>query len=256
MSRGKGAPHVGGTGDKRRRRLPLQLELPLTRGWGGVRTGAGRKAAPGRRRVPHRARPAHARGNPVHATLRAAFRPLRSQTVFPTIRGAIADHNRRRSAAFRVVHFSVQYDHLHLIVEAADASALSSGLRGLAVSIARRVNRLAMRRGRFWADRWHGHTLTTPRAVRHALVYVLGNFAKHSAEQTTLVDPYSSAPYFTDFREHPGSAPWSVDPSVIPRALAPPSQAPVPPPASWLLRVGYQRRGRVSLCERPKRAAS
>ena len=53
---------------------------------------------------------------------------------------------------FRIVHYSVQRDHLHLIVEAADARALSRGVRGLAIRMTRYVNDLLARRGALWAD--------------------------------------------------------------------------------------------------------
>jgi hypothetical protein len=48
-------------------------------------------------------------------------------------------------------------------------------VRGLAIRVARAVNRALGRRGRVFADRYHARALTTPRAVRHALVYVLMN---------------------------------------------------------------------------------
>src|SRR5512134_264184 len=132
---------------RRSRRAPLQLELPL-RSWGGRRPNAGRKPNPPHlRRTPHRARPAHARGNPVHVTLRSLVRSLRSQFMFPTVRNAIVRASRKN---FRVVHFSVQYNHLHLIVEAESRSELIAGVRGLAMRLARSVNKLLFRRGRFW----------------------------------------------------------------------------------------------------------
>jgi REP element-mobilizing transposase RayT len=143
----------------------------------------------------------------VHVTLRSAFRPLRSRFVFPTVQGAIREVNRRRAEEFRVVHFSVQLDHVHLIVEARDKHALSSGVRGLSISIARRVNGLVNRRGRVWADRWHGRALDSPRAVRNALGYVLANFRKHQRAARALFDPYSSAPDFAWFTELEGRTP-------------------------------------------------
>ena len=42
---------------------------------------------------------------------------------------------------FRVLHFSVQADNVHLIVEADVPSRLSSGLRGLAIRMAKAINR-------------------------------------------------------------------------------------------------------------------
>jgi len=183
--------------------------------------------------------------------MRAEVRSLRSQYVFPTVRRAISAANRRAPHAFRIVHFSVQAEHLHLLVEALDKRALSLGLRGLAVRIARSVNRLVFRRGRFWADRWHGRALTTPRAVRNAIAYVLANFRKHQPGDRAPLDPYSSAPHFEHFAELRG-APIDCAPQLVSRALAPPDHSPTAHPKTWLLRTGWLRHGRVSLFEKPR----
>jgi REP element-mobilizing transposase RayT len=132
---------------------PQQLSLPLRGSWGGRRAGAGRKPGPGLPRVQHRARPEHNRRHPVHVTLRARLSSLRSQFVFPTVRLAIA--SLRGAEGFRIAHFSVQSNHLHLLVEADNKARLSSGLRSLVIRIAVQVNRLLMRRGPVWADRFH-----------------------------------------------------------------------------------------------------
>lgn len=86
---------------------------------------------------------------------------------------------------------------MHLIVESEDHRSLLSGVRGLMVRIARRLNRLLRRRGRFWADRWHGRDLEGPRQVRSALVYVLQNHKKHA--RSAPLDPLSSAGPFDGF---------------------------------------------------------
>jgi hypothetical protein len=59
----------------------------------------------------------------VHVTLRArdALPSLRSARVFPVLRRSLAASHK---AAFRVVHFSVQSDHVHLVVEGDQAVAL------------------------------------------------------------------------------------------------------------------------------------
>jgi REP element-mobilizing transposase RayT len=86
----------------------------------------------------------------VHVTLRAFTHSLRHQYVVGVVLRALHESTPSR---FRVVHHSVQANHLHLLVEAEDKHALSSGMRGLVIRIARRVNQLFFRRGRFWADR-------------------------------------------------------------------------------------------------------
>jgi len=170
-----------------------QLELPV-RTWGGRRRGAGRKPAPGRRAVPHRRRRPHDRHCPAHVTLRASadVPSLRHGGLFSTIRNALAAAS---THGFRVLHYSVQADHLHLLVEADEPTGFARGVQGLAIRVARAVNRALGRRGRVWGDRYHAHVLRTPREVRNALVYVLNNFRKHVRNARGL-DPFSSARWF------------------------------------------------------------
>jgi putative transposase len=244
-------------GSKRARKRPVQLDLAFE-ARAKARGRAGRKVGNGRGSVRHRVREAHASSHPVHVVLRSKFRPLRSQFVFPTLRKALAKAARAR-AGFRIVQFSVQHDHLHLIIEARDKTALSRGMQGLAIRVARQVNRLVNRQGKLWADRFFARALSSPRAVKNALGYVLNNFRKHAALAARVfrIDPYSSAPYFNGFRELRGRAPCELPPS---RAfpLAPPG---VPPPESpdeipivaaktWFARDGWRRAGLIAITER------
>jgi len=213
----------------------LQLKFPTPRTWGGRRAGAGRKPASGRRPgVPHRARPLHRAAHPVHVTLRSApaLQCLRVRHVFSAVNGALPAASRDD---FRIIEFSVQANHVHLLVEADGTRALSSGVRGLAIRIARAVNRALGRRGAVWSDRYHARALTTPRAVRNALVYVLMNRRKHHGNERGL-DPCSSAPWFRG---------W-----IVPlRAVA--GSPPVVRARTWLAAVGWRRHGLLGIDERP-----
>jgi REP element-mobilizing transposase RayT len=184
--------------------------------------------------------------------MRSAFRPLRSQHLFPTLALAIRRASCAAPGRFRVLHFSIQHDHVHLIVEARDKRALSAGVQGLAVRMARYVNDLLGRRGKLWADRWHGRALTSPRAVRNALVYVLMNFRKHARSALPAgVDAFSSA---LDFDGWVASAP-------LRRLTAHAAERPPPRAAAalvtaagtWLARVGWRRHGALGLSEQPRR---
>ena len=223
-----------------------QSKLSFRSARGGARLGAGRKPLPPNlRHTPHRARPVHSATHPVHVTLRATTRSLRHPFVSRTLLRAFRASS---SEWFRIVHYSVQENHVHLIVEAASTSSLGTGMRGLMVRVARRVNSLLFRRGRFWADRWHGRALTGPRQVRHALVYVLQNRRKHAPRAVQLepkrdddtLDPLSSAAWFDGFTEPPRQS--------RPRA-GPPSVAAA---QTWLLRVGWLRHGRIHPREAPR----
>jgi REP element-mobilizing transposase RayT len=207
--------------------------MPRRYRWGGARKGAGRKPGP-RPWVPRIVRPAHAARFPLHVTLRAApgVPALRGAGAFAALLAALRAAS---SARFRVVHFSVQDDHVHLLVEASSREALTRGAQGLAVRAARAVNRALGRAGKVWADRYHARALKTPREVRNALAYVLGNWHKHDRRAMGL-DPCSSAVWFEGWR--------TTGP--LARRPAPAGHAGAPPVASaqtWLLRVGWRRHG-------------
>ncbi|MES1177258.1 MAG: transposase [Myxococcales bacterium] len=152
-----------------------------------------------------------------------------------TVLGALRDSQR---PDFRIVHYSLQDNHVHLLVEAPTSAALSAGMHGLMVRVARHVNRLVFRRGRFWADRWHGRQLTSPRQVRNALVYVIQNRNKHQSRRG--LDPLSSAQWFDGFAH---ALPRAFR-SITPRAIA--------PPRTWLLSTGWRRHGLVYFWEVPR----
>jgi hypothetical protein len=125
------------------------------------------------------------------------------------------------------------------MVEAEHTRGLSRGVCGLAIRIARAVNRTLGRKGRVWGTRYHVRALTTPREVRHGLVYVLMNHRKHEPAARAALDPCSSAAGFDGFR---GVAP-SQNVSVTVRK-----------PQTWLAAVGWKRHGLIGLDEAPKAA--
>jgi len=139
----------------------------------------------------------------------------------------------------RLVHFSIQENHLHFLVEVEDELTLTRGIKGLLVRVARALNRLWGRKGAVIADRFHAHVLRTPREVRNALVYVLHNARKHGGAFSET-DPFSSAAWF-DGWEHP----------LLPGTIAERGPPLVVAARTWLLRVGWRRHGLIYLSEHP-----
>ena len=211
-----------------------QLELPV-RTWGGRRKGAGRKPAPGRRSVPHRRRLPHHPRCPVHVTLRlrSELPSLRGYRIFTAVQRAFRAASRD---SFRLLQFSVQSDHLHLLVEADEPTRLGRGVQGLAIRVARAINRVLRRHGRVWDGRYHSRLLRTPREVRNALVYVLQNIRKHAPGARGL-DPRSSAAWFQGWR------------TIV---AAPLNGAAVVAARTWLARVGWRRHGLLDVREAPR----
>lgn len=216
-----------------RRRPSAQLSL-ATRGTGrgGWRAGAGRKPRPEHERRGHVPRPTITPRYPVHVTLRV--RPgvptLRRGRIVRALRSCFVAGKDR--FGFRLAHFSIQSNHLHLIVEADDARALSRGMQGLCIRIARRINGLLGRTGKVFTERYHVHVLRTPTETRRALVYVFGNGRKHlRASDPDWVDEASSAVWFQGWR-------FSVQDMRLET-----EESPVLSPRGWLLREGWKQAG-------------
>ncbi|MCP3919863.1 MAG: hypothetical protein GY711_30385, partial [bacterium] len=134
----------------------------------------------------------------------------------------------------RIPHFSVQSNHLHLIVEAKDRRSLSQGVKALLRRIVAGLNRLWNRTGGMFIDRYYDHVLRTATEVRRAIAYVLFNAQRHRAWPRAILDPFSSAPAFDG---------WSSPPRIEDTDSAP---VPVVPADTWLGAEGWLRAGPLS----------
>jgi REP element-mobilizing transposase RayT len=198
----------------------LAIAFPRERTHGGNRPGAGRPRKIGKREPAHTKRPKHHKHNPVHVVLRTC-------TDIPRLR-----------TSYRVVHVSVQHNHIHLLVEASGTAALSAGMQQLAAAIARGINRALHRRGHVFAFRFHATEIDNPRQARNTLAYVLNNWRRHREDErgpqqrAALLDPYSSAIALDGWRGYG-------------RFTAPRDYGPLPvaPPRTWLLAVGWRAHG-------------
>ena len=177
-----------------RRMKDAQQDLPFRR-WGGLRKGAGRKRKAPRPQVPHRPR-ARFRNGALHVTVRVLQEVwnLRTHRCFRALRRAFERGCER--FGFRLIHFSVQGNHIHCIVEAPDAVALGRAMKGLEVRMARALNKVMDRRGQVFADRYHMHLLSSPREAAQAIRYVLENCKRHALRDgrpvPAGVDPWCS----------------------------------------------------------------
>jgi putative transposase len=101
-------------------------------------------------------------------------------------------------------------------------AARKSGLHGLAIRLARAINRVLGRRGQVFGDRYHSRTLSTPRGPERAGV--------RAAE---LAEARAGQRWAATFDG------WTV--GVAPFARA----------RTWLLRCGWRRHGLLDPRERP-----
>ncbi len=211
---------------------------------GGAREGAGRKKSKLRRDPVHRTRPEFSRHHPQHIVLRtkAEVGRLRRGPIYRSMRKVLS--RTLGQLGFRVVHLSIQHNHLHFLVEATGKNALRLGMQGLAISAARAINRACKRKGKVFEYRYHATSIRSPRQARNALAYVLNNWRRHNEDERAraarfaAIDPYSTARAFKGWKE--GGA-----------VKMPPGFGTFPPmevaePNTWLLKVGWEKGGTIS----------
>jgi REP element-mobilizing transposase RayT len=179
---------------------------------------------------------------------------MRRRSLYKAMRDATITAGLRER--FRIVHISLQRNHVHMLVEASNKLALARGMQGFQISAARHINtalgvdRYRRRRGPVFADRYHLEVITSPTQAHRTLSYVLNNWRKHREDRhglasTWLVDPFSSGISFPDWKElDDKDVMWPVrdgyDPLFVRR------------PASWLLREGWKRVAPISARDVPK----
>jgi REP element-mobilizing transposase RayT len=196
--------------------------------------------------MPHLSRERFASRHPCHVTFRVrqdvpSLRSVRFVREFERSLRQI-----RSRPGCRVVQYSIQGNHVHMLVEAAGPDALGRGMKSVGARLARAVNRVFRRRGPVLADRYHLRALKTPREVRNALAYVLLNSRRHArgamkrVGKVVGIDPGSSGRWFDGWRE-------GVEPARDPPAVA--------GARTWLLGRGWRRHGLVRLDEVPASAS-
>jgi REP element-mobilizing transposase RayT len=227
---------------------PEPEQLTLFKRRGGKRRGAGRPPKRPRAGSPHKERPFLHERYPVHVVLRVvpAVGKLRRRRAYQAIREATLTTARREN--FRIVHLSIQHNHLHLLVEARDKQALARGMQGFEISAAKHLNAAISknqpgprRRGTVFPDRYHAEIITSPTQARHTLSYVLSNWRKHHEDYVApmsawTIDWFSSAITFPGWLEY-GDEPFfwrgpdTYDPLLVRQ------------PTTWLLKEGWRRGG-------------
>jgi hypothetical protein len=210
-----------------------QLQLELTEPTKKAKRGRPR----GRTTVAHERRERFAKRFPLHVTMRVrkGLGTLRRSKALRVLHTAILAGGHRD--AFRICHFNLLGNHLHLIAEADGAEALARGMQGFGVRLARGFNRVLSRSGKLFAERYHARPLKTPREVRNGLAYVLLNMRHHSAAPlgTYWIDPYSSGAWFDGWRDRV----WSDEPAATAAATR------------WLLTTGWRRWGPIAFDDVP-----
>jgi hypothetical protein len=92
-----------------------------------------------------------------------------------------------RLKGLKIIHYSMQTNHIHIIVEAMDNKILTTGMRSLTVTFAK-----GLKKEKIQVKRYHLHILRTLREAKNAIRYVLFNQQKHETSKYSRIDEVSS----------------------------------------------------------------
>lgn len=160
-----------------------QLSLNLNKGsWGGRRSKSGRKRIHSKG-VQHRKREAVDSKKPLHVNFKYKL-GIRNKEFLKILKRALFNS---RAKGLRILHYSVQSNHVHFIIEADTNGILESGMRSLTVTLAKGINK-----GKVQLERYHLHVLKTMREAKNAIHYVLFNEQKHTGKKVVSMTAYSS----------------------------------------------------------------
>ena len=178
-----------------------QLNLNIYRGKrGGLRPGCGRKRIHSQG-VAHRRREKITARTALHINFKVRA-SIRNKHCLNILKRAIRNS---RSKGLRVIHFSLQSNHIHLIVEATHNAILTKGMRSLTITFSKGVAR-----GRIQIERYHLHVLKTLRETRNAVHYVLFNEQKHFGLKKAHVNDFSSLGAIRGLRKLAQSASMTI----------------------------------------------
>lgn len=160
-----------------------QLTLNIYKGSkGGRRPGSGRKRIHSKG-IAHRIREKVNHRTPLHINFKfKAY--IRNKYCLKLLKRAILN---AQSHGLWVVHFSLQSNHVHLIVEAESNVLLTKAMRSLTVTFAK-----GLRKGKVQVERYHLHVLKSIKETQNAIHYVLFNKQKHEKGRYSKIDEFSS----------------------------------------------------------------
>lgn len=172
--------------------MPKQIIFNLKmNGWGGRRLNAGRSRIRSKG-VAHKTRPLVSSKTALHINFKLKV-SIRNKECLKLLKRAITN---ARNHGLAIIHYSLQSNHVHLIVESRTNEIMTRGMRSLTITFAK-----GLKRGRVQIERYHLHVLRSLRETRNAVMYVLFNQQKHSGLKRAYVDSYSSLGWLYDLKK-------------------------------------------------------
>lgn len=136
------------------------------------------------------------RESPLHLTLKLIRADIQNKIILKALRHAII---RARLQGLKIIHYSLEYDHVHLYAESRGNKILAKAMKALGVSFVKKINRHFKSKGSCYKTRYHLRILKSAREVKNVINYIFKNGIKHKRTKS-MINLYNSAVVLHDFK--------------------------------------------------------
>ncbi len=151
--------------------------------------GAGRPALndPG---IRHTKRPLLKKPTSLHLTVKIKKNKaeIKNKSVLAILKRSILNARRQ---GLRVIHYSLEYDHVHLLIEADNNHILGKGMQAFGVTFSKAINRLKKLTGEVYKHRYHFRRISSSKELKNVMNYIFTNGVKHKTSKF-IVNSYNS----------------------------------------------------------------
>lgn len=150
---------------------------------------AGRKAIHDRA-IRHTERPKFKNARSLHLTIKVRENKadIKSIKLLKALHHAI---KRARLMKLKIIHYTLEYNHVHLLVEADTHHALHRGMQAFGISFSKAINKTKRLKGTVYKHRYHFRQICSSRELKNVLHYIFHNGIKHG-RTSSLIDPFNS----------------------------------------------------------------
>lgn len=152
------------------------------------RKGAGRPAIQDRG-IRHICRDVIKKTVNMHITIKLEKKKagLKNKVTLQLLHKAI---KKARMSGLRILHYTLEFDHIHLMTEADCNASLSKGMQSFGITFSKGINKIKSQNGRVYKHRYHLRLLKSRQEVRNVIAYILGNGARHGT--SSFINQYNS----------------------------------------------------------------
>lgn len=140
--------------------------------------------------IRHISRPKVFRPTPLHLTIkvRSNKADIQNKIILKSLHRAII---RARLKGLKIIHYSLEYNHVHLLVEAKNNLVLHKGMQAFGITFSKAINKFKKVKGAVYKHRYHFRQISGHRDLKNVLNYIFHNGVKHRSTNK-LVSFYNS----------------------------------------------------------------